>query len=543
MEEEAIIDNVVELRSGISRVFEEMVEQRRTVAGIHISPDTSLQCSAVLGCVRVLSSAIAQLPCHLMRRRPDGGKEIAMEHPLNELLAYQPNSWMTAYEYKELCQSHLLLWGNSYSLIKSGRRGSVSELIPLHPSRMSIQMLENGRLRYTYQQPDTAVPEVYTQDQIFHLRWLSQDGITGFVPTTLSRDAIALARATELHSGAYFGNGARPGAVIETSQPLKPESMERLRRSFEDYHKGSSNSGRTAVMPFGTSIKEYGVVNSQQNETLATRRYQVEEVARCYQIPAHMIGNLENVRFSTVEQSAIDFVTFSLMPHLRRWEQACRRDLVVDDNQYFVEFDIKDLMVGDHAARSQFLREMFNMGVLSVDELRMSIGENPLPNGEGDKRFIQVNMQLLEAFTPESPTGDAQPQASQGSQEVVEDEGEEPTAGEEEPDTKTRSIGRHESEGSDASEALWQTTLTRLASIEAGGILDRRHKQAKLEAFLQQHEGRMRSELSASGKATHRDTEAFVIEWMNRSRDLLHECHVSGKPYEEVLESWTSRTN
>ena len=317
--------------------------------------------------------------------------------------------------------------------------------------------------------------------------------------------------------------------------------MERLRRC-EDYHKGSANSGRTAVMPFGTSIKEYGIVNSQHNETLATRRYQVEEVARCYQIPAHMIGNLENVRFSTVEQSAIDFVTFSLMPHLRRWEQACRRDLVVDDNQYFVEFDTKDLMVGDHAARSQFLREMFNMGVLSVDELRMSIGENPLPNGEGDKRFIQVNMQLLEAFTPESPTGEAQPQASQGSQETVEAESEESAQGQEEPNADADGSSGDDDEGR-AAEALWQTTLTRLSSIEASGIRDRRNKQAKLEAFLQQHETRMRSELEASGKATRRDTEAFVVEWMNTSRDLLHDCHVSGKPYEEVLESWTSRTN
>ncbi len=541
MDENNTIDDVVELRSGVSRVFEEIIEQRRTVAGVSVSPETSLQCSAVLSCVRVLAEACAQLPCHLMRRLPGGGKEIASDHPLNEILAYQPNGWMTSFEFRELMQSWVLLWGNAYALIKSGRRGAVSELIPLHPSRVKIEYLENGRLRYLYQEPDKAVPVSYSQDQIFHIRWLSQDGITGYVPTTLSRDAIALARATELHAGAFFGNGARPGSVITTSQPLKPETMQRLRESFEGIHRGAASSSKTAVMPFGTDIKEYGGVNNQTNELLATRAFQLDEIARVYRVPSHMIGNLENVRFSTVEQGAIDFVTFSLIPHLRRWEMACRRDLVVDDQEYFVEFDVNALMAGDYAARSQFLREMFNMGALSVDELRMAIGYNPLQDGKGDKRFVQVNMQLLDAFTPESPTGEAQPQASEGSQQAEETEGQEQPS-EEAPEAQPAAVATGADEGR-AAEALWQTTLSRLAAIEADGILDRRNKPAKLEAWLTQHETRMRRELDAPGKATDRDTETFVVEWINRSRELLLECVRSGKPYEEVTEAWTTRTN
>ena len=538
-EENAAIEDVVELRSGISRVFEEIVEQRRTVSGVSISPETSLQCSAVLACVRVLSEACAQLPFHLMRRRPGGGKEIADDHPLNEVLSYQPNGWMTSFEFRELMQSWMLLWGNAYALIKSGRRGAVTELIPLHPSRVRVEYLENGRLRYLYQEPDKAVPVTYTQDQIFHLRWLSQDGITGYVPTTLSRDAIALARATELHAGAYFGNGARPGTVIETDQPMKPETLQRLRESFSEIHAGAHNYAKTAVMPFGTHLKEYGGINNETAQLLATRRFQLEEVARVYRVPSSLLNNLENVRFSTVEQSAIDFVTFSLVPHLRRWEMACRRDLVTDDKNYFVEFDVNALMVGDHEARSQFLREMFQMGAVSIDEIRQSIGYNPLPNGEGDKRFVQVNMQLLDAFTPESPTGEAQPQASAGSQTTEESPSEEQPA-QEEPQPEPAAAGPGAEEGR-AAEALWQTTLRRLAATEADGILDRRNKPAKLEAWLQQHEARMRGELEAAGQATGRDTDQFVVDWMDRTRELLLECHRSGRPYEEVTETWTSR--
>lgn len=537
--EDAAVDEVVEVRSGISRVFEEIVEQRRTVAGVSISPETALQCSAVLSCVRCLSESVASLPFHVMRRRPDGGKEIAEDLPLNELLAYQPNGWMTSFEFRELMQSWVLLWGNAYARIRSGRRGAVTELIPLHPSRMRIERLENGRLRYLYQEPEKATPQTYTQDEIFHLRWLSQDGVTGYVPTTLSRDAIALARATELHSSAFFGNGARPGSVIEVDQPMKPEALQRLRQSWEDVHRGSDKAWKTAVMPHGTHVKELSGGNNVESELLSTRRYQVEEVARAYRVPLHMVGSLENVRFSTVEQSAIDFVTFSLIPHLRRWEMACRRDLVVDDRTYFCQFDVNAIMAGDYAARGQFLREMFHMGCLSVDEVRAQIGYNPLPDGGGDKRFIQVNMQLLDAFTPESPTGTAQPQASQGSQETqtpqsVEGSPQPQAAGEQ------GAAGLQEGR---AAEALWKTTLRRLAAVEADGIRDRRNKADKLEAWLDQHEARMRSELRDAADATGRQVEDFVTSWMNQSREALLDCLRSGRNFDEVLSSWTDRVS
>lgn len=513
-EEDAVVDEMVEMRSGISRVFEEIVEQRQTAAGVAISPETALRCSAVLGCVRVLSESIASLPFSLYRRLPGGGKEIAEDHPLHEVIAYQPNDWMTSFEWREWCQSQLLLWGNSYCYIKPGRRGAVDELIPLHASRMTVKRLENGKLRYYYQEPQKATPKEYRQDEIFHLRWLSTDGVTGYVPTTLSRDAIALARATELHSSSYFGQGARPGAVIETDQPHKPEVLQRLRQSWEDMHRGPERAWKTAVLPHGMHVKEF-TVNNNSSQLLETRRYQVESIAMAYRVPPYMLGDLSQVRYSTVEQSAIDFVTFSLIPHLRRWEMACRRDLVVDDKTYFCGFDTTALMAGDYAARSQFLREMANMGALDVDEIRAAIGYNPLPDGLGKKRFVQVNMQLLEAFTAQNPTGQPEP-----------------------PPAETDAA-----QGLGAEEALFRSTLRRLAAVEVAGIVERRHKPAKLEAWLEAHEQRMKTELLDAAQATGRDVEKFTSEWMDESRNLLLECLRSGKPYEEVTESWTDRAN
>jgi HK97 family phage portal protein len=502
--------DLLELRSqSLSRVFEQILEERRTVAGVPVSPETALECSAVLACVRLLSESIAAMPTNLYRRLSGGGKEIAADQPLHEILAYQPNSWMTAFEFKELMQSWLLLWGNAYAHIKgSVRRGAVDELIPLHPSRMEVKRLENGRLRYYYREPATIAdpnpePTEYRQDEIFHLRWLSSDGVRGYVPTALSRDAIGLARATELHSSAFFGNGAKTGTYIETDQPQKPEALMRFRQQWDDAHRGPANAYKTVVMPYGFKKKD-DPVNNADAELVATRRFQLEEVCRVYRVPGHLVGDLTNVRYSTVEQAAIDYKTFSLMPWCRRWELACRRDLVVDDKNFFVGFDMNSLMAGDYAARANFLREAFNTGAIDVDEYRAEIGYNPLPDGLGKKRFVQVNMQLLEAFTLETPNG-------------------------QEPSPPT-------DEG--ASEALFRTALRRLASVEADGVIERRAKPEKVTAWFEQVADRMRSELRDAAQATGRDIEDFVVKWIDRSKDLLLECHRSGKPYESAVERW-----
>ena len=534
--------DLYEMRSGISRVFEEIIESRRTTAGVAISPETALYSSAVLCAVRVLSESIASLPFNLYRRVPGGGKEIAEEHPLQEVIAYQPNEWMTSFEWREWMQSQMLLWGNAYCFIKPGRRGAVDQLIPLHASRMKAVRLENGRLQYQYTEEGKPTPTLYRQDQIFHLRWLSSDGVTGYVPTTLSKDAIALARATELYTSAFFGNGAAVGTYIETSQPFKPDALQRFKQQWDEAHRGPDKAFKTVVMPHGFT-KKADPVNNRDNALVETRRYAVEEIARAYRVPMHLMGDLSNVRYNTVEQSAIDFATFSLVPHCRRWQFACRRDLVVDDKSYFVEFDLSALMAGDYEARGQFMRECFNMGLLSVDELRAQIGYNPLPNGLGNKRFVQVNMQLLDAFTVNNPNGATQPQTAPLPQATEPANG--PDAASADPGTGPAPSDQPvaDSQSRSVAEALFKSTLRRLAAIEADGILERRQKPAKLQVWLEQHEQRMRTELTDAANATGRDIDAFVLSWMEKTRDLLLECHRSGRPYEEVTATWTDRAN
>jgi len=178
------------------------------------------------------------------------------------------------------------------------------------------------------------------------------------------------------------------------------------------------------------------------------------------------------------------------------------------------------------------------MGVLSVDEIRGQIGYNPLPEGLGNKRFVQVNMQLLDAFTVNNPNGATQPQTAPlppEDEEDAEDEGQDGNEGPTPTDAATSDRS--------ASEVLFRTTLRRLAAVEADGIRERRNKPAKITAWFEAHEQRMRTELLDAAKATGRDIDEFVMGWMDESRNLLLECHRSGKPYEEATKSWTDRAN
>lgn len=512
-DESAAINDIVEVRSNLSRIFEEVSDSRRTASGVTVSPEAALQCSAVLACVRVIAESVSSLPLSLYRRIADGGKEVAAGMPLHLILSEQPNSWMTGFEFRELMQSWLLLWGNAYAEIRPGKWGAVTELWPMHPSRMKVERIKNGRLRYMYREPDQAEPTPYTQDQIFHLRWLTQDGVTGYVPTTLSRDAIGLARATELHSSSYFGNGARPGVILTSDQPLKPETAQRLRQSWDDIHQGPSSASKTAVLPFGIKATELSTSNAT-SQLIETRRYQVEEIARAFRVPAYMIGDLTKSSYSSVEQQGLDFVTFSLVPWLRRWEAAIRRDLISDDDNYFAEFDTRALMRGDNAGRAAYYKELWNLGVLSINEIRAAEGLNPID--EGNKRFVQVNMALLENFTVEPPEPEQPP----------------PPPPDAPPPPAEDPVAR---------EAVFKTTLRKLAQVEVDGILERRNKPQKLTAWLEAHEKRMRDELRDAAEATGRHIDEFVVNWMVRSRDLLLDCLRSGAKYETATENWCEK--
>ena len=358
-----------------------------------VTPETAIQVSAFLACIRVIAESCSSLPLFLYRRLPGGGKEKALDQPLNRLLHQQPNPWQTAMEWREMQTTLMLMYGNSFSEIRPGVHGAVSELWPLHPSRMIVDRIADGSLRYRYKEP-SGNTTTYSQDQIFHLRWLSTDGVLGMQPSNLSKNAIALAQALEVHGSKFFENGARPGGVLESDNPIPLEASANLRQQFEGIHKGADRSHKIALLPAGVHYKEIGGAN-ESAQFLQSRAFQVVEMCRIFRMPPHMVQHLDKSTFSNIQTQSTEFVQYCLLPHLKRWESAISRDLISDDETFFAEHSVSGLMRGDSSERASYYKEMLNAGVMTINECRDLENLNPI-GPAGDHRLMQMNMTTLE---------------------------------------------------------------------------------------------------------------------------------------------------
>jgi HK97 family phage portal protein len=392
----------------------------RTASGIRVTADTSMACSAYTACIRVISDAVSSLPLHVYERLPNGGKAKAATNPVYRLLHMQPNPWQTAQEFRDWMTGMYLHYGASYAEIRPGARGAVSELWPLHSSRMEAERLEDGTVRYRYREPNGR-QTIYSQDQIFALRFTTEDGIRPVPTYQLFRNAIGLAQALEAHGATYFGNGARPGIVLESDNPIPAEASERLREQWERMHRGPDRAHRTAVLPNGVKAHELSGSN-EAAQFLETRQYQVIEICRAFRVPPHMIQDLTRSTYSNIEVQGTEFVQHCLLPHLKRWEAAISRDLIVDDERYFAEHSVSGLLRGDHASRSAYYVSALQNGWMTINEIRELENLNPI-GPDGDRHFVQLNMTTLDQVGQE-PAAEPMPEPPAEAEESPADDAE-----------------------------------------------------------------------------------------------------------------------
>ncbi|MBM4023161.1 MAG: phage portal protein, partial [Planctomycetes bacterium] len=377
-----IADNRILWLPGEERMWDEDSPSRSS-AGVRINAENAHTVSAVFSCIRIRAETVASLPLHVYERTPRGGKRLARELPLYRQLHTQPNGWQTSFEWREQVVLHLDLWGNAFSELKAGK------IEPLHPSRMKNERIENGSLRYKYREA-TGQERPIAQDLILHIRGPSDDGVNGIKIVEECKDAIALARACELHGARFFAAGARPGFVLSTEGQLNAEAREALRSQWDRRHGGVGNSHNTAVLTGGLRPFEIPQSSNSDAQFLELRLYQLREIARLYRVPGYLLG-LE----AGTPQAEIEFVTHTIVPLLRRIETAMMRDLLGDDDRYLIEFDVRGLLRGDAASRSSYYRAMWDIGVVSTNDIRAS--ENLDPVEGGDERYRPLNMGALGA--------------------------------------------------------------------------------------------------------------------------------------------------
>ena len=364
----------------------------RSSSNLSITPERALQSTVVISCCRIISESIAGLPLSLYRKRENGSREIASELHLHKVLSFAPNNWQTKFEFVEQICMNLLLWGNSYSLIESGQHGAVESLHNLHPSRMRVERIENGRLRYTYTNPQSGRVERYTQDAIMHIRWTPEpDGMRGMVPVEISRDAIALARSLEIHASKFWANAARPGTVLTHPGNLSSEAAEKLRDNWERAHMGSEKSYKTAVLTGGLQVTELGFTN-EASQFVASRTFQTEEICRIYRLPLHLVQGTSS---GSLEVQGQEFVTWTLAPWLERIQSAISRSLIYNDDLFVAGFDTRGLLRADSGSRASYYSTCTNLGILSINECRSMEGLPPL-GPEADNHFIGMNQQTIQ---------------------------------------------------------------------------------------------------------------------------------------------------
>ena len=276
-----------------------------TTSGKPVTERTAMQMTAVYSCVRILSEAVAGLPIHVYRYTDNGGKEKALEHPLYRLLHDEPNPEMTSFNFRETLMGHLLLYGNAYAQIVRNARGEVMGLYPLMPNKMTVDRDGEGNLYYLYSRGSDDAPMGKENGQIYlppsdvlHIPGLGYDGIVGYSPLAMAKNAVGMAIACEEYGAKFFANGAAPGGVLEHPGTIK--DPQKVKESWNAAYQGSGNSHRVAVLEEGMKYQTIGI-SPEQAQFLETRKFQINEIARIYRVPPHMVGDLEKSSFSNIE--------------------------------------------------------------------------------------------------------------------------------------------------------------------------------------------------------------------------------------------------
>ena len=399
-----------------------------STSGKLVTERSSMQMTAVYSCVRILAEAIAGLPLHLYQYTEDGGKEKALEHPIYQLLHDEPNPEMSSFVFRETLMTHLLLWGNAYAQVIRNGKGEVIALYPLMPNKMTVDRDGNGKLFYRYNKTSEEAPAmpnstvILQPRDVLHIPGLGFDGLVGYSPIAMAKNAIGMAIACEEDGAKFCANGAAPGGVLEHPGTIK--DPQRVRESWQSTFGGSGNANKIAVLEEGMKYTPIGI-SPEQAQFLETRKFQINEIARIFRVPPHLVGDLEKSSFSNIEQQSLEFVKYTLDPWVVRWEQSIMRTLLTPEEKkrYFVKFNVEGLLRGDYASRMSGYATARQNGWMSANDIRELENMDRIPAEDGgDLYLINGNMLPLQnagAFA-KIPNTDEKEENANEEQEVLE---------------------------------------------------------------------------------------------------------------------------
>ena len=371
------------------------------VSGETVTEDTALTYSAVWCAVNLIAGTVASLPLHLMRKSPNR-KVIADSKKLYWVMHSQANPYMSAMTFREVMMANILTWGNAYAEIIRNTMGEVVYLWPIAPSRVAVR--ENGGI-ISYEVEVKNRKVIIPRERILHIVGPSPDGFLGWSPIKLASKSIGLSMAMETFGARYFGNGTHPGAVVSHPGKLSQAAHDNLKKSLTDGYSGLGQSHRLLLLEEGMKVEKLGIP-PEESQFLESRSFQIPEIARWFNLPPHKLKDLSRSSFNNIEQEQISFVTDSILPWLIRLEEAYNMQLLTtgEQNQGSLYFKhvVEGLLRGDAESRAKFYAQLWQIGAMSINEIREKEDMDPITGG--DEYFVPLNyIPLSRALEPPEP--------------------------------------------------------------------------------------------------------------------------------------------
>ena len=366
-------------------------------SGVPVTQDSAMAFTAVWAAVRMLSESVAQLPINLIEREDGGDKIIRSDHFLYSIIHNKPNEYMTNYTFIQKIMYDLCVSGNSYVKIERNGSGRPIALYPILNS--DIEIKEYEEVLYYY---NTNTGESLEYEEMLHFKIMSQDGMVGQSPIDTCAQSISWGLALEQYGNAYFNNGAKVSGVLQTDRALSTEAIERLRNSFDQNYSKIGDAQKTLILEEGLKFNTISLSN-EASQFLASRQFSIEEIARIFNIPPHLLRDLSKSSFNNIQEQSREFVQYSLMPYLSMIEQEMTTKLFKKSEQgkLFIEFNTNALLRGNPKERAEYYRTMLNIGAMTINEVRQKENMNKVE--VGDNLFMQLNMATVEQIVKGAP--------------------------------------------------------------------------------------------------------------------------------------------
>lgn len=347
-------------------------------SGVVVTEETALKFPAVWQAIRILSELPASLPLEFYEEK--NGTRTPVEHEAKEVLMH-PNALMNRFTWHELMNAWLQGWGNGISIIDSRNRGIPQSLMPIHPSSVEAKF-SDGRIFYVVDDKDIGIKGTFFAEEVIHYKGFTTTGLWGKSPIQVAKDNIGMGLAAEKFGSKFFKKGGNLKAVLETENAMSDAQFKEWRKRWEAVYSGPEGDHSTPILEYGLKYKQLGIA-PEAAQFIQTKQFSIQDIARWFNLPPHMLGDLSRATFSNIEHQDLQFVKYTLRPILRRQEIELEEKLLRPEEQgkIRIRYNLEGMLRGDLASVTSHIKEMVQIGVISPDEGRALLNRNPRAGG------------------------------------------------------------------------------------------------------------------------------------------------------------------